>query len=104
MDNPGCAVCHDVMDPIAAGFQNWPMNNRFRPNGAAAMAHALDNTYVSTNYMNDAKGNEFYQPARPGDATRYSKDWNNPGSTAEGDELRPLRHHYRRGEVAEEAT
>jgi len=62
MDNPGCAVCHDVMDPIAAGFQNWPMNNRFRPNGAAAMAHALDNTYMSTNYMNDAKGNEFYQP------------------------------------------
>ena len=62
MDNPGCAVCHDVMDPIAAGLQNWPMNNRFRPNGAAAMAHALDNTYMSTNYMNDAKGNEFYQP------------------------------------------
>ena len=26
------------------------------------MAHALDNTYMSTNYMNDAKGNEFYQP------------------------------------------
>ena len=70
MDNPGCAVCHDVMDPIAAGFQNWPMNNRFRPNGAAAMAHALDNTYMSTNYMNDAKGNEFTSRTTTGTATR----------------------------------
>lgn len=61
MDNPGCAVCHDVMDPMAAAFQNWAPNNRFRPMGAAAMAHALDNVYMSTNYMNDAKGNEFYQ-------------------------------------------
>jgi len=23
MDNPGCAVCHDIMDPMAAAFQNW---------------------------------------------------------------------------------
>lgn len=61
MDNPGCAVCHDVMDPIAAGFQNWAPDNRYRPMGAAATAHALPNVYLSTNYMNDAKGNEFYQ-------------------------------------------
>lgn len=61
MDNPGCAVCHDVMDPLAAAFQNWAPNNRFRPMGAAATAHALPNVYLSTNYMNDAKGNEFYQ-------------------------------------------
>jgi hypothetical protein len=32
MDNPGCAICHDVIDPIAAGWQNWAENNRFRPN------------------------------------------------------------------------
>lgn len=61
MDNPGCAVCHDVMDPMAAGFQNWAPDNRFRPMGAGATAHALPNVYMSTNYMNDAKGNEFYQ-------------------------------------------
>jgi len=61
MDNPGCAVCHDVMDPIAAAWQNWSPNNRFRPNGVGATAHALPNVYMSTNYMNDAKGNEFYQ-------------------------------------------
>ena len=87
MDNPGCAVCHDVMDPIAAGFQNWPMNNRFRPNGAAGMAHALDNVYMSTNYMNDAKGNEFYRPNdnwyRDGKAPGYGttempNGYNNP--------------------------
>ncbi|MEP6608169.1 MAG: hypothetical protein ABJA83_05770, partial [Burkholderiaceae bacterium] len=62
MDNPGCAVCHDVMDPMAAGFQNWAPNNRFRPMGAGTMAHSLPNVYLSTNYMKDAKGNAFYQP------------------------------------------
>ena len=61
MDNPGCAVCHDIMDPIAAGLQNWAPDNRYRPMGAGATAHALPNVYLSTNYMNDAKGNEFYQ-------------------------------------------
>ena len=61
MDNPGCAVCHDIMDPMAAAFQNWAPDNRFRPMGAGATAHALPNVYMSTNYMNDAKGNEFYR-------------------------------------------
>ena len=74
MDNPGCAVCHDVMDPMAAAFQNWAPNNRFRPNGAGAMAHALPNVYISTNYMDDSKGNEFYQM---GD--RWFKDSKAPG-------------------------
>ena len=23
MENPGCAACHDIMDPMAAGFQSW---------------------------------------------------------------------------------
>ena len=32
-DNPGCAVCHDVMDPMAGALQNWAPNNRYRPNG-----------------------------------------------------------------------
>ncbi len=29
--------------------------------GVGATAHALPNVYMSTNYMNDAKGNEFYR-------------------------------------------
>ena len=87
MDNPGCAVCHDVMDPMAAAFQNWAPDNRFRPSGAAAMAHALPNVYMSTNYMNDAKGNEFYQMGdnwfRDGKAPGYGNmpmpnGYNNP--------------------------
>ena len=90
MDNPGCAVCHDVMDPMAAAFQNWAPNNRFRPSGAAAMAHALDNVYMSTNYMNDAKGNEFYQTGdnwyrdskAPGyGTTAMPNGYNNPKAT-----------------------
>ncbi|HKO69073.1 MAG TPA: hypothetical protein VJU53_14835 [Burkholderiaceae bacterium] len=60
-DNPGCAVCHDIMDPMAGAFQNWAPNNRFRPNGTGAAADILPNFYKSANYMNDAKGNEFYQ-------------------------------------------
>ena len=32
-DNPGCAVCHDVMDPMAGALQNWAPDNRYRPNG-----------------------------------------------------------------------
>ncbi len=89
MDNPGCAVCHDVMDPMAAAFQNWAPNNRFRPNGAGAMAHALPNVYISTNYMDDSKGKEFYQPndnwfrdsKAPGyGATPMPNGYNNPNA------------------------
>ena len=60
MENPGCAACHDIMDPMAAGFQNWAPNNRFRPNGAVAMAHALSQPYLAANYPTDAKGNRYY--------------------------------------------
>ena len=42
-DNPGCAVCHDIMDPMAGAFQNWAPNNRFRPNGTGAAADILPN-------------------------------------------------------------
>ncbi|HVE88288.1 MAG TPA: hypothetical protein VNA44_01200 [Burkholderiaceae bacterium] len=62
MDNPGCAVCHDIMDPMAAGFQNYGPDNRFRSRGGAGtMAHALGNYYLDTDYPLDAKGNRFYQ-------------------------------------------
>lgn len=31
LDNPSCTVCHNVMDPIAATFQNWDIRGRYRP-------------------------------------------------------------------------
>ena len=60
-DNPGCAVCHDIMDPMAGTFQNWAPNNRFRPNGTGAAADVLPNFYKSTDYMDTPKGGEYYQ-------------------------------------------
>jgi hypothetical protein len=74
MENPGCAACHDIMDPMAAGFQSWAPNNRFRPNGAGATAHALGQAYLAANYPTDAKGNRYYQP---GDA--WYRDSKAPG-------------------------
>ncbi|MGH6611372.1 MAG: hypothetical protein ACRECQ_14075, partial [Burkholderiaceae bacterium] len=87
MDNPGCAVCHDIMDPIAAAFQGWAPNNRERPFGAMATAHALPNVYMDPDYMRDAKGNAFYQMGdnwfRDGKAPGYGNTpmpngYNNP--------------------------
>ena len=60
-DNPGCAVCHDVMDPMAGALQNWAPNNRFRPNGTGAAADILPNYYKSTDFMDAPKGGEYYQ-------------------------------------------
>ena len=54
-----CVPRHHGSD--GGAFQNWAPDNRFRPNGAGAAAHDLPNFYKSTNYMNDAKGNEYYQ-------------------------------------------
>ncbi|MBR59219.1 MAG: hypothetical protein CMH54_14535 [Myxococcales bacterium] len=31
MFNADCAVCHDVIDPLAGGFQNWDAAGRYRP-------------------------------------------------------------------------
>jgi hypothetical protein len=74
MENPGCAACHDIMDPMAGGFQNWSPTNRFRPNGAGATAHALSQPYLAANYPTDAKGNTYYVP---GDA--WYRDSKAPG-------------------------
>ena len=60
-DNPGCAVCHDVMDPMAGALQNWAPNNRYRPNGTGAAADILPNYYKSTDFMDAPKGGEYYQ-------------------------------------------
>jgi len=31
MYNPGCAVCHANIDPVAGSFQNWDAQGRYRP-------------------------------------------------------------------------
>ncbi len=61
IENPGCAACHDTIDPIAAGFQNWNERNRFLPNRTGTTDHSLPNTYRSTNYPKDANGQAYFQ-------------------------------------------
>ncbi|MDH5539001.1 MAG: hypothetical protein OEY03_06315 [Rhizobacter sp.] len=61
VENPACAVCHDTIDPAAAGFQNWNERNRFLPNLNNNVNHALPNTYRSNNYPKDAAGKAYYQ-------------------------------------------
>ena len=60
IENPGCAACHDTIDPIAAGFQNWNERNRYLPNRTGTVDHALPNTYRSNNYPKDANGQPYY--------------------------------------------
>ena len=60
IENPACAVCHDIIDPVAAGFQNWNERNRFLPNKTGAVDHALPATYRSNNYAKDAAGKAYY--------------------------------------------
>lgn len=50
IENPGCATCHAQIDPMAAGFQNYPANNRDRPFTVNAQPNALPNTYRAANY------------------------------------------------------
>jgi hypothetical protein len=61
VENPGCAICHDVIDPIAAGWQNWAENNRYRPAMVNNAPTALPASYRNTSYPNTAEGREFYQ-------------------------------------------
>ena len=61
IENPGCAACHDTIDPIAAGFQNWNERNRFLPNRTGTVDHALPNTYRSNNYPKNANNQAYYQ-------------------------------------------
>jgi hypothetical protein len=75
IENPACAACHDTMDPIAAGFQNWNEANRFLPfRTGAGVDHALPQTYRSNNYPKDANGQAYY---RSGD--NWFRDGKEPG-------------------------
>ena len=35
MNNPSCTVCHAILDPVAAAFQNWNERNQYKPRGMA---------------------------------------------------------------------
>jgi hypothetical protein len=74
VENPGCAACHDTIDPVAAGFQNWSASNRFLPNRAGTVDHALPGSYRSANYPKDANGQAYY---RAGD--NWFRDGKAPG-------------------------
>lgn len=74
VENPACAACHDTIDPIAAGFQNWNEANRFLPNRTNNVDHALPGTYRSNNYPKDANNMAYY---RAGD--NWFRDSKEPG-------------------------
>ena len=75
VENPACAVCHDTIDPIAAGFQNWNEVNRYLPfRTSAGVDHALPSTYRSGNYPKDANNQAYY---RSGD--NWFRDEKEPG-------------------------
>jgi hypothetical protein len=61
VENPACSDCHDTIDPMAAGFQNWAENNRFLPyKSAGGKDIALPASYLSASYPKDAAGKPFY--------------------------------------------
>ena len=33
LNNPNCTVCHEILDPVAGGLQNWTRNNQYLPWG-----------------------------------------------------------------------
>jgi hypothetical protein len=79
MENPACAACHDAIDPIAAGFQNWNEANRFLPNRTnTGVDHALPASYRSNNYPKDANNQSYY---RVGD--NWFRDSREPGYGAQ---------------------
>jgi hypothetical protein len=77
VENPGCAACHDTIDPMAAGFQNWAENNRFLPfKSAAGKEIALPASYRSSSYPKNAAGQPFYM-----EGDNWFRDEKAPGYT-----------------------
>ena len=63
LQDPNCKVCHAIMDPMAAGFQNWNERNRYLPyRTASGIDHALPFSYRAAAYPKDASGKAYYQP------------------------------------------
>ena len=65
MNNPNCTVCHAILDPVAGAFQNWGIDNLYRPNGY----DTLDGFY-----KHPSSGNSLY---RSGDL--WYRDMRSPG-------------------------
>jgi hypothetical protein len=63
MNNPNCTVCHAILDPVAAAFQNWNERNQYKPSG-----RALDQFYkfpengAPSLYQ---QGDSWYRDMRP---------------------------------------
>lgn len=75
MQNPACTVCHDTMDPMAAGFQNWNERNRYLPySDGGGKRIALPFPYRGATYPKKANGTKYYQA---GD--NWFRDMTTPG-------------------------
>lgn len=62
IENPDCSVCHNIIDPLAAGFQNWNERNRYLPNrDSSGVNHALPTSYRSSAYPRNASGQPYYR-------------------------------------------
>ncbi len=62
IENPDCNVCHNIIDPMAAGFQNWSERNRFLPNrDGSGVDHALPGTYRSNAYPRNSANQAYYR-------------------------------------------
>jgi hypothetical protein len=64
MYNPNCTVCHAVLDPVAAAFQNWDEDNFYRGNGE----DGLDGFYKYPQDGADSlyeQGDLWYRDMRP---------------------------------------
>jgi hypothetical protein len=61
VENPACAACHNSIDPMAAGFQNWNEANRYLPVRTYNVDHALPASYRSNNYPKDANNAAYYK-------------------------------------------
>ncbi len=62
VENPNCSVCHNTIDPMAAGWMNWQENNRYLPfTDSTGKNHALPASYRSNNYPKDANNQAYYK-------------------------------------------
>lgn len=75
VENPACAACHNTIDPVAAGWQNWNEANRYLPfRTNAGVDHALPQSYRSNNYPKDANNMAYF---KTGD--NWFRDGKEPG-------------------------
>ncbi|MCW5633688.1 MAG: DUF1588 domain-containing protein [Rubrivivax sp.] len=61
VENPACAACHNTIDAVAAGFQNWNEANRYLSVRTNGIDHALPQSYRSNNYPRDSGNMAFFR-------------------------------------------